>query len=462
MYLDLHAPWDGRFVARIAQAGPIEAWLAARAAERAFPHTRQLAPRRRAGILRALAAAVRDQGEALVLLLRDEGGKPVSLGRVEVERSLATLEACAAEALRSDVGLDTPRAVGRRMVVSRTAPRGPTLALTAFASPLLGVCLKLGAAVAAGCPIVVRPSPRTPSPALALGLALVNAGWPEGAISVLPCDEGVADHLVADPRFATVTFACPQRASWRTPERCERRGLVLDRHTHVTVLIEADADLDATVEQLARDTYAHAGQLCTSMQRILVHERVHAEVCARFALAAAAVPRGDPGREDVVCGPIIDADEAASIEAFLMRAETLGATRLVGGDRIRNLVTPTALRVDTQVAAPLLDLLSDEASGPVAVIEPYASLEAALHSLNRQQRLSDTGLYTRSMAKVWQVFERLDGGALVHNGHPHGVAAVPKGAAHEGSTDVPVRQTAGEARRAMDTLCEARSLFLNG
>lgn len=450
MYVDLHAPWSGRPFAQVAQAGPIEMWLAARAAERAFPSTRGLSPRQRAAILRTLAATVREQGGVLSRLLRDEGGKPVTLARLEVARAVATLEAFAAETLRTDVDLDKAPSIGGRMMVSRAAPRGPTLAFTGFASPLLGVCVKVGAAVAAGCPIVVRPAPRTPSPALAVGVALVEAGWPEDAISVLPCDDGVADRLVADPRFATITFASRPRAAWRAQERAGRRGVVLDRNTHVTVLIEADADLDCAVDQLARDTYAHAGQLCSSMQRILVHERVHEEVCARFAAAAEAVPRGDPSRDEVVCGPIIDEDEVTRILAFLTRAEDLGATRITGGERVGNLVTPTALAVD----GPLVDLLGGEPSGPVAVIEPYPSLDIALNRLNRQPHVSDTGLFTRSMAKVWQAFDRLAGGGLVHNGHPHAPPEEPE--------DDPSRQTFGEVRLAMETLCESRTLVLDG
>ncbi|MDP2314954.1 MAG: aldehyde dehydrogenase family protein [Pseudomonadota bacterium] len=448
-FVDVHAPWDGRLVARVAQAGPVEAWLAASAAIGAFPTTRRLPARQRAAMLLHTAAALRDLRDELAVLLCDEGGKPVTLGRAEVDRAVSTLEACATEALRNDVGLDPGAGPGARVVVTRAAPRGPTLAFTSFASPLLGVARKLGAAVAAGCPIVIRPCSRTPSVALTLGLALLEAGWPPDALSVLPCDDTVADRLVADPRFATVTFSGRARAAWGIHARANRRGLAFDREVPVTMLVEPDADLDAAIPALARDTYAHAGQLHTSLQRVFVHERVHAEVCDRFAEAAARVPRGDPGGADVICGPMIDADGVSRVATWLRRAESIGARRVTGGERSGNLVSPAVVAVEGQLA----DLLNDASSGPVVVLEPYRTLDEAIDRVNRQRPGSDTGIYTRSLPKVWRLFEQLDGRSVVHNGHPNGLETPSSDAA--GACPV-----TNDARASIEALSEARTLVV--
>ncbi|MFN7146196.1 MAG: aldehyde dehydrogenase family protein [Myxococcota bacterium] len=300
-------------------------------------------------------------------------------------------------------------------------PEVSQFALTRFEQPLGCAAQVLGPAVAAGCPVVIRPALSTPSAALALGEMLVDAGWPAEAISVLPCDDAVAAALVADPRFATLALSpTTPPAAW-VAAKLRKRHVLLACAPPVALLVEDDADLDRAVATLVRGAYAHGGQTRGWAQRVLVHEAVWDEVCARFAAAAAAVPRGDPAREDVVCGPLIDGRGLARAEAWIKAAEQLGGRRLVGGHREGTVLAPAAIAAE----APYYELLEGAPYGPVAVLEPYRSLDAGIDRVNRQSRPGDTALFTRCVTKVWRAFERLDGGSLVHDTHPDLAAREP-------------------------------------
>ncbi len=430
---DVRAPWDGRLLARVAQAGPEDAGFAAAAAARAFDDTRRMTARRRSAILGGLAASLRDAREPLARLLSDEGGKPRTLARAELDAAVTILERCAEDAHQVAAEIST---TGGRLALSRAMPRGPVLALTAADQPLVAVCAVLGPAVAAGCPIVVRPARATPCPALALGEALVEQGWPGDAISVLPCDDGLAAALVADPRFATISLGRDTPGAAWVAAHLRRRNVLAAPFPPVTLLVEPDADLDLAIPAIVHGAYAHAGQTRAWAQRVLVHQQLWGEVCERFAAATAAVPRGDPARDDVLCGPLIDRRGLARAEAWIRDAEQLGGRRLVGGDREGPVLTPAALAGE----APYFELLDGAPSGPVAVLEPYPHLDSAIDRVNAHPRRGDTAIFTRCIGKVWQVYERMEAGTLVHDAHPDFGGPLP------------------EPRATLDALLVARTL----
>jgi succinate-semialdehyde dehydrogenase/glutarate-semialdehyde dehydrogenase len=288
--------------------------------------------------------------------------------------------------------------------------------------------------------VVVRPAPATPSAALALGEALVAAGWPPDAVSVLPCDDVVAALLVADARFPTVASGRDGPAAAWTTTHVRRRTLLIAAALPVTLLIEPDADLERAVRAIVNGAFSHAGQTRAWAHRVLVHAAVWAEVCARFAAAARAFPRGDPARDDVLCGPLVDRRGLARAEAWMRAAEQLGGERLAGGEREGPVFTPAAITGE----APYFELLDGAPGGPVAVLEPYAHLDAAVDRVNGAPR-GDTGLFTGDVRKVWRVFERLEVGSLVHDAHPDHV---------EGGC--------AASRAALDALLTPRTLRLGG
>jgi acyl-CoA reductase-like NAD-dependent aldehyde dehydrogenase len=411
----VRSPWDGRTVTLVSRAGSEEAESAAVGATRAFDEMRHMPAHRRACILRSAADGVRAQAEVFVEILRDEGGKPVRLGRDEVERAARTLEACAAEACRVDAGvLSTCADPWAPMLVKRSFPRGPVLALVPFAFPLEAACRRVGPAIAAGCPIVVRPSQQTPSAALLLGEILLSAGLPGRAISVIPADRAITDALSTHPSFATLAYGGAERGAWTVHTNPGRKHVVLDHGVDTNAIVEEDADIDSAVAEIGRGAFAHAGQGCASMQRVLVNASVFDAVVSRFAEEIRRVPHGDPSDPEVLCGPMIDARRRGQVESWMQDAEMLGARRIGGGQRSGSVLTP-ALFV---APGPAWKLWGIQASGPVAVLEPYATLDEAIDRINTGPFAQETGLFTNDLPKLWRAFDRLEAGSLVHDEYP--------------------------------------------
>jgi acyl-CoA reductase-like NAD-dependent aldehyde dehydrogenase len=412
----VHAPWDGRVLCQVSQAGPVELEAACAAAERAFEATRALPAHRRASILRAVAAQLRAHQEELAGLIRDEGGKPIQLARAEVGRAVETFLLSAEEATRIAgelAPLDaSPLAEGRWALIRRV-PRGPVLAITPFNFPLNLVAHKVAPAVAAGCPVVLKPAEQTPSAALLLGRLLVEAGWPEGAVSVVPCDRTVADALIADPRLPVLSFTGSDRVGWYMRQKAPRKTVALELGGNAAAILEPDADLDRALPRLAVGAYAYAGQVCISVQRILAHQDIYDAVVERFVTEAARVPRGDPGDERVVCGPMIDGANADRVQGWIAEAVGAGA-RMLGGGRDGRVLAPSLL-LDVPPGARIRD---DEVFGPTVLVERYAALDEAIDLVNRGRYGLQAGLYTRDVGKVWRAFDRMEVGAIIHDDFP--------------------------------------------
>ncbi len=414
--LPIFAPWDGRALDDVAQAGPTELEAAAAAAERAFAVTRALPGHKRAAILRSVAAKLAERTEDIAGLIRDEGGKPIQYARAEVSRAIDTFALSAEEATRIGgevFGLDqTPGGDGRTAIIRRF-PRGPVLAITPFNFPLNLVAHKVAPAIAAGCPVVVKPAEQTPSAALVLGELLVEAGWPAEAISVLPCDRSVASALVDDPRFPVLSFTGSDTVGWMLRARAPRKQVLLELGGNAAAILGPDADFDAAIPRVAAGAFAHAGQVCISVQHVLVPAARYAEARDRLIAEAARVPHGDPSRGDVVVGPMIDGRQAARVESWIAEAVAAGAI-CHGGGREGSVLLPSVLE-SVPVGA---RASTDEVFGPTVLLRPYATLDEAFGFINRARFGLQCGFWTQDVAALWRAFDQLEVGGLIHNDYP--------------------------------------------
>lgn len=413
----LRNPYDQSPVGEVAQAGPTELEAAAAAAARAAPVAAALPAWRRQAILRDVVVRLRARAEALAAIIRDEGGKPIQYARLEVTRALHTLELCAEEATRIGgevLPLDASAPGTGRTALLRRFPRGPVLAIAPFNFPLNLVVHKVGPAVAAGCPVVVKPAEQTPTAALWLGEALVEAGWPAEAISVLPCDRAVAAAMVGDPRLPVISFTGSDTVGWAIRAAAPRKHVVLELGGNAAVVLAPDADLDAALPRIAVNAYAHAGQVCISVQHVLVPAGRWAEVRDRFAALAAATPAGDPRLEATVCGPMIDGRARGRLLEWMGEAEALGGRRVVGGEVDGAVVRPAVYEAVPEGAR----LSREEAFGPVALLRPYATLEEAIAFVNGGRFGLQCGIYTRDVRTLWQAFEGLRCGGVIHDDVP--------------------------------------------
>lgn len=412
----IHAPWDDRFLADVAQAGAVEMEAAAAAATRAFALTRTMPAHRRAEILRAVASLLVRHSDEFTALIRDEGGKPVQFARGEVSRAVDTFNLAADECGRATgetFGLDTSAGGVGRTAIVRRFPRGPVLAIAPFNFPLNLVAHKVAPAIAAGCPVVVKPAEQTPSAAIRLGELCVEAGWPADAISVLPADRTVVGALVDDPRFPVISFTGSDTVGWALRARLPRKQVLLELGGNASAIVHHDADLAAAIPRLALGAYAHAGQVCISVQNVLVHASRYDEARERLVAAAASTPTGDPALLRTVCGPMIDQRQADRLQSWVAEAAARGA-KVHGGLRDGNVVSPCVLEsvpTDARISR-------DEAFGPVLVAQPYHTIAEAITRVNDGRFGLQCGVFTRDIGALWAAFEGLEVGGVIHDDYP--------------------------------------------
>ncbi|GAB4376249.1 MAG: aldehyde dehydrogenase family protein [Acidobacteriota bacterium] len=415
---EIRSPWDGRVVAEVARAGPATLARAADAAASAAAEMAALPARARAEILERAAADLERRADEVATVIVEEAGKPVTLARGEVARALDTLRAAAAVARSPEteaLDLSGWASGAGSLALVRRVPVGPVLAITPFNFPLNLVAHKLAPAVAAGCPVVLKPASQTPGPAVLLGEMLVAAGLPGAGLSVVPCRGADAEPLVADRRFRLVTFTGSAEVGWKLRRLAWDRRVALELGGNAAVVVEPDGgDPAAIARRIAAGAFAYAGQSCISVQRVLVHEALYDTMRGELIAATERTPSGDPARDGTVAGPLIDEANADRVERWIRRAVEAGATLLAGGTREGNVVRPTLLE-NVPADQPLV---CEEVFGPVAVLSGYRSFEDALARVNDSPYGLQAGIFTRDIGRIRRAWDVLEVGGVIQNDVP--------------------------------------------
>jgi len=403
----IHSPYDGAVVGNVCYANAADAEFACSAAARSFDTTRRLSSWERAAILNRIADSLVAQTESIARVIALEAGKPLKDARGEVGRGVQTFRVAAEEAKRIDGDVKpadwTPGTEGR-IALSRRFPIGPILGITPFNFPLNLVAHKLAPAIAAGCPIIIKPAPQTPLTALHLGRIAVEAGWPADAISVLPCSNEVASLLVQDERMKMLSFTGSAAIGWKLKELVPRKRVTLELGGNAAVIVCADADLDLAAQRILVGGYTYAGQSCISVQRVFVHASLKDQLIKRLQDGLHAFVPGDPTEESTRLGPMINQAAAVRVETWIEEALAIGATLHAGGIREGALLAPTLLSDVPGVA----QLCQEEAFAPVVVINSFNHLDEAIAAVNASQYGLQAAIFTKSwpaMAKAWNELE---------------------------------------------------------
>ncbi len=416
--MTVRSPFDGREVARVARGGPAELEAAAAAAERAAGAMAALPAVERAAILERACVLILDRQEFLAEAVSLEAGKPITLARAEADRCRDTFTEAAAVARHPEIealDLSGYASGAGRLGLVRRVPVGPVLAITPFNFPLNLVAHKLAPAIAAGCPVVLKPASQTPSPALMLADILAEAGLPAGGLAVIPSRGADAERLVSDSRFALVTFTGSPLVGWRLKELGWRRRVTLELGGNAAVVVEPEVDdIDDIARRIAAGAFSYAGQSCISVQRVLVHEDLYVSMRRALSEAAGAIAYGDPSLDGVLCGPLIDDANAERVMQWIGDAREAGGRLLTGGEREGNVISPTLL----EEAPDDQPVVADEVFGPVACLDAYEDFEQALLMVNDSRYGLQAGIFTNDTSKVQQAWAELEVGGIIHNDVP--------------------------------------------
>lgn len=303
---EVRSPWHGALVGQYAIAAPADVDAAVTAAVAAFE--RPLTPTRRWEILEAAARLIDERSETLATLVVAEAGKPIRDARVEVDRAAQTVRLCAEESKRlagEVLPFDGVRGQEHRVGLTLLVPIGVVVAITPFNAPISQLTHKVPAAIAAGCPVVFKPSELTPGCAAAMVAILEEAGLEPGWVNLVHGDATVGLQLVEDPRVAGVSFTGSFAAGRAVRAAAGLPPTVLELGGSSPNIVHADADLDLAAGAIAKSGFTYAGQLCTSAQRILVHEWVRAAFVERLLTCVGALVAGDPAAETTDVHPTV-------------------------------------------------------------------------------------------------------------------------------------------------------------
>lgn len=411
-------PWEvldraaGGALAAVHGAGPEEVERAIAAADRC--HREGGAPAHvRKGILERLGARVAEHADDLAELITRESGKPLRDARGEVARARTTL-ALAAEACARPSGahwpLDATPAADGYQAFEKRVPVGPVALITPFNFPLNLVAHKVGPALAAGCPFVLKPAPQTPLSAWILMHWLhADPALPAGFANFVLCDHDAAAPLVEDPRLRFLSFTGSDAVGWQLRARAVGRRVCLELGGNAACVVDRGSDVEHVVERLTVGAFAHSGQSCISVQRVLAHRDLCAELTERWCARVERLVVGDPLDPGTDVGPLIDVAAAERLEGWIEGARGAGARVLIGGAREGATLRPTLLS-DVPANA---ELWAHEAFGPVACIAPFDELDEAFERVNDSAFGLQAGLFTPRLDAALRAWDRLEVGGLV-------------------------------------------------
>jgi acyl-CoA reductase-like NAD-dependent aldehyde dehydrogenase len=412
--IEVRSPWDQGLVGRVTRATRADARQAVQHAVASLRRTRALPRWKRREILEDVAAALIEQKERFAQLIVAEVAKPVRQARIEVDRAALTFKIAAEEAARlggESIPLDLTEGNEGRWGLVQRFPIGPVLAITPFNYPLNLAAHKAAPAMAAGCPLILKPAPEATFTALALGEVILKAGWPEEALAVLPLDDADTAWLAEkEDRIKLVSFTGSAKVGWQLKVHSGRKRVLLELGGNAALIVHSDwQDLDDAALRTAHSAFNYAGQSCVSTQRVFVERSIFQTFLWKVVDIAGKLVLGDPSHDATEIGPLIAASEAERVEAWLKEAVAGGAKLVAGGERKGSMITPAILTA----TAPGMKLHDEEVFGPILAIEPYDDFEDALARVNHSKYGLQAGLLTHDSRRILTAYRELEVGALI-------------------------------------------------
>jgi acyl-CoA reductase-like NAD-dependent aldehyde dehydrogenase len=414
-WVEVRSPYSGEIVGRVAKAGAAETKRAIDAAEQALREP--LPAHKRAEILVRVVSGLARRQDEIARQISDEAGKPMKAARVEAKRAMSTYTFAAVEARKlagEMVPMDAAQAGEGKLAFTLRRPIGIVGAISPFNFPLNLVAHKLAPALAAGCPVVLKPAGQTPLSALLLAELEEEAGLPPGWLSVVvgPSSE-IGDVLVEDERVKAITFTGSGPVGWGLKQRAPHKQVSLELGNATPVIVTSDADVEAAAAAMAANAFWFAGQSCISVQRVYVERGVYDAFVAAFLPRVEALKLGDPADEETDVGPVINADARERILEWIEEARAAGAEILSGGEE-DGLIRPTVVGG----AGPELKVSCEEVFGPVVTLNAVGSLDEAIELANSTRYGLQAGIFTSRIDSALRAAQELEFGGVIVNEAP--------------------------------------------
>jgi len=417
---EISAPYDGSHIATLETGGSdaIEQALAT-AYELYRGRKGWLTAEKRITILEQTAIIMQSRAGELAVEASREGGKPLIDSRVEVARAIDGIKNCV-EVLRSEHGEEIPMqknaASMHRLAFTSHEPIGVVVAVSAFNHPLNLAVHQIGPAVAAGCPVIIKPAGDTPLSCFRLINIMREAGLPEEwAQAIVTGTREAATQLVTDRRVGFFSFIGSAKVGWSLRSQLAPGARCALEHGGVApVIVAEDASLDDAVPLLAKAGFYHAGQVCVSVQRVFAHSSIARDLAQRIADAGSKMTIGDPTSADTEIGPLIRHSETDRVHEWVTEAVERGAELVSGGNKISD----SCYQATVLYNAPDDAIISrNEIFGPVIQVYSYDDIDEALARANSLEVSFQAAVFSKNIDTCMYAYKHLDASAVMINDH---------------------------------------------
>jgi acyl-CoA reductase-like NAD-dependent aldehyde dehydrogenase len=455
--IEVHSPFDGHEIARVPSCSEADVGRAVDAAGAARRGS-ALPAWRRAEILDRAAHLLAERVESFARTIAEEAAKPIKTARVEARRSVSTFTFAAAEARRlagEMVPMDAADVGEGKLAFTLRLPIGVVGAISPFNFPLNLVAHKVAPAIAAGCPVVLKPASQTPLSAITLAeLLLDECGLPEGHLSVVTGGGGTVGNAIVDhPDIALITFTGSPDVGWGIRSRAARKKVGLELGNNAPVILEPDGDFETAAKKISVAGFSHAGQSCISTQRVLVHETIAEKFLGELVPLVEALVVGDPLDEATDVSALISGSERDRVAAWVEEATAAGARVACGGEVRDGVLTPTVL-TDVQ---PDMKVCALEVFGPVVAVQTYRDVDDALMLANDTRYGLQAAIFTNDLSIALRAARELDfGGVLVNEVPTFRADQMPYGGVRDSGN------TREGPHYAVEEMTEARLIVVQG
>jgi glyceraldehyde-3-phosphate dehydrogenase (NADP+) len=415
--IEIQNPYQDEAFAFSYLAGKDELEKAIVAAQGVEKTMRDLPSYERYEILMQIADGLRKEIDYFSSLLSEESGKPMRYAKGEIQRAIQTFTVAAEESRRLPgevMSMDwTPAGAGKQGVV-RYFPVGLVAGISPFNFPMNLAVHKIAPAIAAGCPIILKPSTNTPLSTLALAEIIDKTSLPKGAVSILPMSRAIGNQLVTDDRFKLLSFTGSPHVGWIMKAQAGRKKVLLELGGNAGMVVTKTADLDLAVQKALVGGFAYSGQVCIHAQRIYVAQEIFDEFAKEFIAKVNNLKVGDPKDDATEISAMIDEANAIRVENWVKEAVDDGAKVLCGGKRDGTYYEPTVL----SETKPKMKVCALEVFGPVVTLEPFTDFEAVIDEVNDSEFGLQAGVFTTLIEEMDYAFNNLEVGGVIINDSP--------------------------------------------
>ena len=411
--------YTGEQIAEVSIATEKEVELALETAVKSKKTMVNLPAHKRAEIILKAVEIIRKKREFIGKLIAMEAGKPIKYALGEVDRCIENLTFAAEEAKRihgETFPVDASKAGENRCGFYERFPIGVVVAISPFNFPLNLAAHKVGPAVAAGCPVILKPAGLTPLSGIELIKAFVEAGVPDGGVSVLPGSGSVVgEMLIKDKRVSKISFTGSKEVGEHITKTAGLKKITMELGSNSAVVVDRDIyDIDYAVKRCVLGSYYNQGQVCISVQRIYVHKDVFNEFVEKMVKETDSQVVGNPLNEKTDVGPMISQAEAIRVESWIDEAVKNGAKVLTGGKRDGVVYQPTVI----VNANDNMRIVKEELFAPAVVIMPVDSFEEGVERADNSQYGLQAGVFTKDINKAMCAFKKINVGGVMINDIP--------------------------------------------